>query len=232
MVAHFSTPTSLQKCHCCPNMHRLRVENGSGFWSPRVQTLLPDLGGTEGHKSGKSRRKYYETKAKCDPPGQKIATPMKCTLLSIAGRPPQTAHLLPCSGQESDPKTLWRPWGVSAEKNQEIKLERNLVELSQMPGKKSIPDMCLKKFSLVCFSYSIRPYYRSLTVSSFSSFCSVRVKKRRPLTLYCKPAVLCDLSGDSTSLGGQLAICKILYMCFPHSDHQHTCIQRYTLVVY
>lgn len=73
-----------QKCNCHPSMHRLWVENGSGFWSPRVQTLLPDLGGTEGHISGKSRRKYYETKAQCDPPGQKTATPMKCASLHRA----------------------------------------------------------------------------------------------------------------------------------------------------
>lgn len=43
-----------------------------------MQKMLPDLKGTKGHKSGsgKSRRRYYKMKAKCDPPGQKIAVPV------------------------------------------------------------------------------------------------------------------------------------------------------------
>lgn len=38
--------------------------------------MLPDFRGTKGHMGGKKRRSNYEMKAKCDPPGQKIAAPV------------------------------------------------------------------------------------------------------------------------------------------------------------
>lgn len=91
MVAHFSTPTSQQKCNCC------QVCTVSAWWflESGVQKLLPDLRGIKGHQNGKNRRKYSEMKAKCDSPRQKIAAPV-----SIAGGLLQRAYLLSCVGQE------------------------------------------------------------------------------------------------------------------------------------
>lgn len=51
---------------------------------------------------------------------------------------------------------------------------------------------------LPSFSYSVRLYYLSQTVRSLSTFCSVRARER--YTLYCKPAVLCDLHRVSQPL--------------------------------
>ena len=129
------------------NMRRLRVGNVRGFWTLRYRKTLPGFRGTKGHMGGKKRRRYYEMKAKCDPPWQKIAASVLFKQFSVTGCLLQGAFLLSCLGKELDMKTLWLTWVMSTVENQEIKLESNLIEWSQITRKRLISDVFLKKFS-------------------------------------------------------------------------------------
>lgn len=71
----------------------------------RSRKMLPDFRGTKGHVGGKNRR-YYEMKVKCDPLGQKTATPVSLKLFSITGCLLQGVLLLSCLGKGSDLKTF------------------------------------------------------------------------------------------------------------------------------
>lgn len=129
-------------------------------------------------------------KAKWDSPGQKIVVPVSFMLLSLAESLPPFM-----CGIRISPKDTLTFWGMSTEKNQEIKGESNVIKLSQIPEKILISDMCLKKFSLVS------PIQLGLIIYPNCKFLKhFLLSKGQKETLYCKPALLCDLHQVSQPL--------------------------------